>query len=101
MPLKPIWELPLNKDDRLAVANACRLLRAVYDVQPKKMAREIGFSHWYMTQIERPDKYPASDNVVKKISKYFKLDFPDLIKIGTKCKTPIDTFKYLQRIGKI
>jgi hypothetical protein len=95
------WELPLDTNDRLAVANACRLLRAVYDIQPKKMARDIGYSIWYMTQIERPDKHPASDNVVQKISDYFGLGYSDLIKIGSTCKNPIDTFLYLQKIGRL
>ena len=95
------WELPLNKDERLAVASACRLLRTVHDVQAKKMARDIGFSIWYMTQVERPDRFPASDNVVQKISDYFGLDFSDLVKIGTTCKNPIDTFLYLQKIGRL
>lgn len=94
------WELPLTIADRKAIVRGCRLLRTVYDVPVKKMAKDIGFTIWYMNQLERP-RQSISDNVVSKISDYFKLDFPDLIKIGTTCKNPIDTFKYLNKIKRL
>lgn len=95
------WELYLNRDDRLAVAKASRLLRKVYDLSTYKMARGIGFSIYYLSQVEREDKYPAGDNVIRAIANYFKLEFSHLVEIGNNCKTPIDCFLYLQKIGRI
>ena len=65
------------------------------------MAKDIGFSVFYFNQIEREDNCPPSDNAVKAIANYFKLDYPDLVVIGTQCKNPIDCFLYLQKIGRI
>jgi transcriptional regulator with XRE-family HTH domain len=95
------WELHLNREDRLAIATASRLLRKVYDISTYQMARKIGFSIYYLSQVEREDKYPAGDTIIKAIANYFGLDFLHLVEIGNQCKTPIDTFLYLQKIGRL
>lgn len=93
----------LSRDDRLSVAVASRLLRAIYDVPAKKIARAIGYRDTYFYQFERSDeltRLPPSDDIIWAIGKYFDLEVSQLVKIG-KCKTPIKAFYYLQEIGKL
>lgn len=93
----------LSRDDRLSVAVASRLLRAIYDVPPKKVARAIGYRDTYFNQFERSDeltRLPPSDDIIESVAQYFDLEVGQLIKVG-KCKTPIKAFYYLQEIGRL
>jgi len=93
----------LSRDDRLSIAVASRLLRAIYDVPVKKLARAIGYRHDYVNGFENADEFSRltpSDNLIAAVSKYFDMEVNHLIKIG-KCQTPIKAFYYLQQIGKL
>jgi hypothetical protein len=93
----------LSRDDRLSVAVASRLLRAIYDVPPKKVARAIGYRDTYFNQFERSDgltRLPPSDDIIESVAKYFDLEVSQLVKVGN-CKTPIKAFYYLQEIKKL
>lgn len=93
----------LSRDDRLSVAVASRLLRAIYDITVKKLARGMGYRIETINQFERCNeqtRLPPSDKMIANLSKYFDLDVDHLVKIG-QCQTPIKAFLYLQRIRKI
>lgn len=94
--------IPLSHNDRFAIGRASQKLRYVYGIQTKKMARDIHFGLYYLHQVERGAVPIApSDNAVLAISNYFDLDFVHLIAIGNNCNTPIATFLYLQKIGRL
>jgi DNA-binding XRE family transcriptional regulator len=93
----------LSRDDRLSVAVASRLLRAIYDVSNKTVAKAIGYRRDYFNQFERSDeftRFPPSDEMIAAIGKYFDLEVSQLVKVGN-CKTPINAFYYLQEIKKL
>jgi hypothetical protein len=93
----------LSRDDRLCIAVASRLLRAIHDIPAKKLARAIGYRLDSVNQFERSDEFtrwPPSDNLIAAVSKYFDMEVNHLVKIG-KCQTPIKAFLYLQQIGKL
>lgn len=92
----------LTRDDRLAITRASKKLRYVFDIHTKKMAKDINFGLYYFHQLERGDVPGSpSDAVITAIANYFNLDFLHLVEIGNQCKTPIDTFLYLQKIGRL
>lgn len=88
----------LNYKERRSIGEGCRLLRKVYDITSKKLGKEIGYTQSTILSIESANT--GSPEAAKRICKYFKITHKNLVEIG-QLETPINTFLYLQRIGRI
>lgn len=89
----------MGKKEKALIGKSCRLLRTVYGLEAKKVAKDIGISQSHFLRVESGYSQ-MSLNVCNGIKRYFGLDFNNLIEIG-KLETPIETFLYLQEIGRI
>ena len=92
----------LDKVDRLIAGQAIRKLRKVFDIESKALAKQIGVSRPELLAFENENDMRAfPEERIEAIAKIFGLSVRELVKIGLHCNSTLDTFKYLQRKGKI
>lgn len=95
-----VFYMDFTVKQRKKIGYAISLLRKVYEIESSAIASKVKYSRCHQLHIENGTT-PPSDIAISRYADYFKLNPETLLTIGIQCNSLIDTFKYLQSLGRI
>ncbi len=92
----------LTKIELMIASQALRRLRKVFDIDAKTLAEKTGMARSSLLAIENETlmRCPSPERLAK-LANFFGFSPQELLEVGLNCRTTLETFKYLQQMGKI